>query len=642
MYKKLIGLGVVAVILFSVLPAYAMPPHPDLEANKAGTLVIPDHNLEIKDAPSGVDFTKVQKSANGVRNFKTLVILVDFSDKPAQVSPVFFDKLIFDNNPSDASPSVREFYQENSYNQLDLITVNMPSALGWQRASSTHAYYVNNSYGLGAYPNNSQRLMEELITMVDPYVNFADYDNDGDGNVDGVVIAHSGRGAELTGNLSDFWSHKWGLNGAKRKDNVWVQYYSIQPEFWNTSGDMTIGVYSHEIGHIFGLPDLYDTDNSSRGLGKWSLMSVGSWNGTLGSSPAHFDAWSKSRPKLGFVTPQVVQAAGSVQLPEVETTPTVYRINIGTSSTEYFLLENRQKIGYDVQLPGSGLLIWHVDDTKTNNTKEWYPGKTTTGNYWVGLEQADGFWELEKNLNQGNAGDPFPGTTEKRNFNPQTSPSSNGYNGSESSFQVGSISDSDSNLNMTALVYQGSQILVCGDLSGDGVINIVDVTAIIDYAFRGVSVPFGVNADVNADGVVSIFDVVEIINHAFRGYAAPDCLNTSPATASSIVAPPASPPALVSAPGSAVGSGIGFKIGLQVRTSDYLKVRVKPFGLVLATIAPNTRGEITGGSNIYQGYRWWRVKYSNGVEGWSADNWLQGAGSTGTGSGVSLPNQTGQ
>ncbi|MFC1543554.1 immune inhibitor A domain-containing protein [Candidatus Neomarinimicrobiota bacterium] len=67
-------------------------------------------------------------------------------------------------------------------------------------------------------------------------------------------------------------------------------------------GDMTIGVYAHEMGHaVFGLPNLYDYGYDSEGLGDWSLMAGGSWNGSLGSSPAFPDAWS--HVQMGYVTP---------------------------------------------------------------------------------------------------------------------------------------------------------------------------------------------------------------------------------------------------------------------------------------------------------------------------------------------------
>jgi ribonuclease HII len=87
------------------------------------------------------------------------------------------------------------------------------------------------------------------------------------------------------------WSHKWGLNTPKVVDGVYVQTFTVQPEYWATPGDMTIGVYAHELGHGLGLPDLYDVDYTSQGVGKWCLMSGGSWNGYLGNSPAHPSAW---------------------------------------------------------------------------------------------------------------------------------------------------------------------------------------------------------------------------------------------------------------------------------------------------------------------------------------------------------------
>ncbi len=75
----------------------------------------------------------------------------------------------------------------------------------------------------------------------------------------------------------------------------------MEPEYWSAPGDMTVGVYAHELAHAFGLPDLYDTDGSADGIGRWALMASGSWNGTSGSSPAWFSAWS--RAFLGFVNP---------------------------------------------------------------------------------------------------------------------------------------------------------------------------------------------------------------------------------------------------------------------------------------------------------------------------------------------------
>ncbi len=370
-------------------------------------------------------------------NFKVLALCVDFPDKPSSVPAVKFDTLIFGNQPG----TVRDFYSEMSYGTLTIVTVNLPSSVGWKRLSNNYDYYVSNSYGLGAYPNNTQKLCEELVDLVDPYVNFADYDNDGDGYVDGLLIVHPGRGAEFSGTTTDIWSHKWGIT-PRLKDGKYIGPYTVQPEYWNTPGDMTIGVYAHETGHLFGLPDLYDVDGSSRGIGKWSLMSSGCWNGTLGSSPAYMDAWCRAR--IGLVTPSnVTKNASGVSIDQIETSPEVFRLwGDGGLGSEYFLIENRQKIGYDSYLPSSGLLIWHIDDSRGANNTEWYPGHTANGNYLVALVQADGMYQLEQNASNGDNFDPYPGTGDKTVFSSATSPSSNSYAGEPTYVTVTNISPS--------------------------------------------------------------------------------------------------------------------------------------------------------------------------------------------------------
>jgi len=280
------------------------------------------------------------------------------------------------------------------------------------------------------------------IRWSDPLVDFSQYDNDGDGRLDALMIIHSGPGAEFTGNVNDIWSHKWGISPQSR-DGVQISSYAIMPEYWSSPGDITIGVFAHELGHVFGLPDLYDRDGSSRGVGRWSLMAVGAWNGSLGSSPAHLDAWCKVQ--LGFVTPIVpTTQVTAAPFPQAETDSVVYRLWDG-GDDEYFLVENRQKTGFDVGLPAGGLLIWHIDNgVSTDNDKEWYPGFTSSGHYLVALEQPDGDWDLEQNTSNGDGGDVFPGSGDKRQFNSTTTPSSLAYDGSISFVTLSNISDSDS------------------------------------------------------------------------------------------------------------------------------------------------------------------------------------------------------
>jgi len=375
-------------------------------------------------------------------NFKALAILVTFSDKASQVDPAFFDTLLFVQRAG----SMRDYYKVVSYNTLDIITVHMPSSLGWYVAPNSYASYVNNNYGMGGYPKNSQRLVEDLVAAADSSVDFSQYDNDGDGYVDALFIIHAGGGAEFTGSATDIWSHAWVTQNVPQVDGVSVFHYSIEPEYWQSPGDMTIGVYAHELGHAaFGLPDLYDRDYSSEGLGRWSLMAGGSWNGPApgGSFPAFPDAWSHMQ--MGFLTPTVVTTSVHGQSCQaVESTPQAFALwRDGAIGSEYFLVENRQRIGYDSFLPGDGLLVYHVDESiGGQNDNEWYPGQLFGGHYLVALEQADGNYQLERNLNGGDNGDPFPGGTGNHAFRIGSRPGSMDYDFQHSGVSVLNISAS--------------------------------------------------------------------------------------------------------------------------------------------------------------------------------------------------------
>lgn len=441
-----------AALLFILGPANAMPPHPDLiETTAAGE---DEQSDVLRACPHGMLKQRAPQPAPGYEPLhlnpsspnttaNILVVLIEFSDKPAQVNATFFDTLCF----VDQQGTVRNYYKEVSYNQFDVVTVNLPSSLDWQTAPQTYAYYCNGDNGMGAYPQNSQGLCEDIVDLIDPVVDFSNYDNNADNYVDGVMLVHTGPGAELTGSPDDIWSHKWGIN-PRWRDGVAIMTYSIQPEYWQNPGDMTLGVFVHEMAHaFFDLPDLYDVDYSSRGIGKWSLMAGGSWNGSLGNSPAHMDPWS--RIYSGFCTATNVNSNLNDQsIPDVETNSSgaIFRLwTNGLGGDEYFLIENRRKTGYDSALPGEGLLIWHVDDgeatlNNTDNDDEWYPGHTASGHYRVALEQADNAYELEQNSDSGDPADPFPGSTNNTGFSSLTSPSSHDYNGLETLVSITDIS----------------------------------------------------------------------------------------------------------------------------------------------------------------------------------------------------------
>ncbi|MBD3402088.1 M6 family metalloprotease domain-containing protein [candidate division GN15 bacterium] len=429
-------------LLVTAAATIAMPPHPDLlEKQAAGEVTLSDAvtNSELKHE-RGIDTgdddvlrrvlqqRAAERMANGASQspeattFRILALLVDFDDKSSSVAPAFFDTLVFGATGS----TVRTFYDEFSNSQIDLVTVSTeePSDLGWLRAPETYSYYVGSDHGMGAYPTNSQGMVEDVVDLANGSVDFSNYDNDGDNYVDVLLVIHAGSGAEYSGSASDMWSHKWGLNTPKVVDGVYVQTFTVQPEYWATPGDMTIGVYAHELGHGLGLPDLYDVDYTSQGVGKWCLMSGGSWNGYLGNSPAHPSAWCLK--ELGVVTPTEVSSNLINQsIAARENGGPVFKLTpYGAAADEYFLIENRQAIGTDAALPGSGLLIWHVHESAPShygsNRYEWYPGLSPSNHFVVALEQADGLFELDKTSGQtyaaSDAGDPFPGTSNRTTF----------------------------------------------------------------------------------------------------------------------------------------------------------------------------------------------------------------------------------
>ncbi|RPH92911.1 M6 family metalloprotease domain-containing protein [candidate division KSB1 bacterium] len=428
-------------------PVWAMPPHPELlQRIQSGTAAVPyalQHEDQIRargvDTPSRVSTIEFLNRWALDENLNLIVLLTDFSDNPAHVPPSFFDTLLYGNRVG----TLRDYYDEVSFGNLTLVTLNLPSALGWLRMPETYAYYVDSSNGFGQYPRNAQGLTHDAVLLADTFVNYSNYDFDGDGTVDGLFMIHSGPGAEYTGNDNDIWSHAWSLPTPLRLDNVQIRGYCMMPEYWQYYGDMTCGVFAHEMGHsVFGLPDFYDYGYDSDGLGDWSLMAGGSWNGHDGDSPSHPDAYSRIR--MGFTIPTIVSTnMVGVSIPSIETSSVIFQLwRDGMIGNEYFLVENRQRTGYDAALPGEGLLIYHIDEWMDGNDHQWYPGHMTGLHYEAALEQADGRWDMEQNFNQGDATDPYPGPSGDCSFTNGSSPNSQSYGHAATRVTVRNISAS--------------------------------------------------------------------------------------------------------------------------------------------------------------------------------------------------------
>jgi immune inhibitor A len=407
------------VLFFNTAAAVPMSPQLKERLFSEGTL---EQVVEtLKDAKSrGLDepTTKPFRSNRAETDtLKAIVILVDFSDNVGTTPIAHYDSLL-SSCGCYPTGSMRDYYLEISYGSVEFIT----TVVGWFRMPQVYTYYTNSNYGFGSYPMNAQKMAEDAVWAADTTVDFSEFDNDDDGYIDALFVVHAGQGAEVTGNPNHIWSHAWNTVNVPYVDGVYAYNYSTEPE------DGAIGVFSHEAGHaIFGLPDLYDYDYDSYGVGNWSLMAYGSWNSN-GRSPAHMDAYSKI--SSGFVVPQVVVSnMDSVIIPNVTYNPVIFKMwRDGSPGSQYFLVENRQRLGFDSYLPWEGLLIYHVDENMPNNDYQWYPGYTSYGHYKVALEQSDGLWQMEQNANAGNYGDPYPGSTLMNTaFNDTTVPDTKDY-----------------------------------------------------------------------------------------------------------------------------------------------------------------------------------------------------------------------
>ena len=296
--------------------------------------------------------------------------------------------------------------------------------------------YAGGKSGTDNPEPNARTMARDAAKLANADVNFAPYDNDGNGFVDAFIVVHSGAGAEETGAKDEIWSHKWVFTGSPLEaDGTKVFGYLTIPE------NCRIGVCAHELGHLlFGWPDLYDTDGSSEGLGNWCLMGGGSWNGN-GDIPAHPSAWCKVNQ--GWVAVVNRKTNGKVTIKDVKSGHRVQRLwKSGGPGKEYFLVENRQRTLYDRELPGDGLLVYHVDETIDSNDDEQHP--------MVKLLEADGRNQLRDGANRGDAGDPFPGSSKNVALTNTSKPSAQSYAKLDTCVTMTNISAS--NASMTATI----------------------------------------------------------------------------------------------------------------------------------------------------------------------------------------------
>ena len=442
----------------------------------------------------------VQKAASVTGKKTNFVLLIQFKDLKFKDNPPFTnstdDQIVtaFNNlfnkkgySADGAAGSVKDFFTEVSYGKLEYNTVVSPIITLYDQSYKEFSWSLGENVVVPRLQAAIKKALEQLDRQGYDFKSLWPNSN----KPDVFSILHAGGGAE-SGNLDFIWSHQWYISPLTL-DNITFESYQIEPAGrgkYGNQGLIRIGVLCHETLHVFGLPDLYDASYRTGGLGNFCLMAGGEWNGSDGACPAHPSVWCKK--ELGWITcKRAVEGINTIGESATDDEAFYKFAPSSFNSKEYFLMENRQSVGFDKHLPGNkrGLLIYHIDE---NMSKEDGNDTMVNKHYLVALEEAGSGtsnWNYFPCMTPG-----FNGTDTDyfRNNNVSyfndvcnSSPNSKSYDGKLSGIKISEISSSSS---LMTFAY-GKDVVIVDDLSNvvcfpnparQGYINIINLPTVID------------------------------------------------------------------------------------------------------------------------------------------------------------------
>lgn len=318
-----------------------------------------------QDRGPGGDYFKGEKHQ--------MVILASFSDQTfagdEKATIALWDS-IFNFKNLDKPPfvgSVHDYFYDQSYEQFDL---------------TFDLYYLNvgerkRYRSTENDDENSQFLVIDIVDSLEKRdIDWSIYDWNGDGYVNQILIIFAGKASSyggFGGGYDAIWPHQWWLSehlidcqpgvyqsprtvNSKGKEYIIDSYCAVQ-ELSTNGSYSSFGTICHEYSHCFGFPDFYGEMSSTPD--KWDLMDNGNYNGG-GFCPAGYSA--HERWIMGWLTPIELTSQTTVpDMPALADKPVAYLIRNDAYKSEYYILENRQKKGWDAELPGAGIVIFHID-----------------------------------------------------------------------------------------------------------------------------------------------------------------------------------------------------------------------------------------------------------------------------------------
>ena len=394
-------------------------------------------------------------------NFRGLVILVDFSDRhfEAEAPQAFYTEMFSTEGLTGwrdphtgmdvtCPGSVRDYFNDQSNGAF-----NPPFDV---YGPITTSYKANQCY------NNSSTIFREVLSIANSFIDFNDYDKNNDGKVDMVYFLVAGYSAAANGSESGYlWPHASNLSPYYiNYDGKLMDRYASSAELygWESSPSTVvvegIGTVCHEISHVLGLPDFYDTDYEGSGgeshtPGGWDVMAGGS-DYNYGRTPAGYTFFE--RYALGWANPKAINREGNFSLEAVNVSGEGYILRTPVEN-EFFTIENRQKTGWDAYIPGHGMIVTRVDST---NLSMWGRNK-------VNCNPAHNYLEMLRagNTTSGDLGsDPYPGTLGNPMLTNTTEPNLKTWAGNPNEYNIVNINEDNGIINFTVTKEGSLQTLV--------------------------------------------------------------------------------------------------------------------------------------------------------------------------------------
>lgn len=302
--------------------------------------------------------TSLTRASSYMGKKRCLILLAQFSDKKFTMNDpkAFYNRVANEPGFSEGNfkGSVADYFKAQSNGKFEMnFDIMGPYTLGEQ------AYYGKNE-GEQQDVNVQAMISGCLGKAAAEGIDFSPYDWDGDGQMEMVFVVYAGRGEATGGGDDTIWPHKGRMTSPVKCGNKTLINYACSNELSTSNEVDGIGTICHEFSHCFGYPDAYDTNYTGLyGMGTWDLMCQGNYNGN-GFTPAGYTAYEKYA--AGWITPIELKENTSVSgMKPLAEGGDAYIFKNPNNSDEYYLIENRQKKGWDAELAGSGIIINHID-----------------------------------------------------------------------------------------------------------------------------------------------------------------------------------------------------------------------------------------------------------------------------------------